>query len=142
MSSRDIPVAPLALGYAGVLPFALLAAALALDAPGSARLAAAFLLYSALILSFLGGIRWGAAAAGFAGWQAYVWAVLPSLWAFGCLMLADERGALWGLLGGFVALGAVDVVRPPPGQPRWMASLRLRLTLAVAACHGLALVAI
>lgn len=142
MSRRTIPPAPLWLGYAGVLPFAGLAAALALDAPAPERVLTAFLVYSGLILSFLGGIRWGAAAAESAGAGPYVISVAPSLWAFACLLVPDPALSLWGLLAGFLVTGAVDVARPAAALAAWMPALRLRLTLAVAVCHGVAIAAI
>lgn len=141
MSARRIPRAPLWLGYGGVLPFAGLALALSLDLPATERLLTAFLLYSALILSFLGGIRWGAAAAESAGLGPYLVSVMPSIWAFGCLALTDPALSLWGLLAGFVVIGAVDVARPAAALAAWMPALRLRLTLAVAACHGVVIFA-
>jgi hypothetical protein len=126
------------LGYAGVLPFALLAT-LAATAAGPPREIAltAFLFYSAVILSFLGGIRWGAAARqGSAGDSAYVVSVVPSLWAVACLAWPDPVVSAWGLALGFAVAGLGDWLRPGVGVPSWMRPLRARLTLAVLACHA------
>jgi hypothetical protein len=126
------------LGYAGVLPFAALAG-LSLAAPGEIRELAlrAFLFYSAVILSFLGGIRWGAAARqGSAGDSAYVVSVIPSLWAVACLAWPDPAVSAWGLALGFAVAGLGDWLRPGAGVPSWMRPLRARLTLAVLACHA------
>jgi len=46
------------LGYAGLIPFAALTFA-ALGSPDISRLLFLFMVYSAVILSFLGGIHWG-----------------------------------------------------------------------------------
>ena len=51
------------LGGAGVLPFAALAGLAFVQVPASFDVTLAFLAYSALILSFLGGVRWGRALA-------------------------------------------------------------------------------
>lgn len=135
---------PARLGYAGVAPFAALAG-VALAAPDGYRSIAleAFLFYSAVILSFLGGIRWGAAARqGSARDSAYVVSVAPSLWAVACLAWPDVTVTTWGLALGFAVLGLADVLRPGAGVPSWMRPLRARLTLAVLACHAVILAAI
>lgn len=127
------------LGYAGLIPFLGLALALAagLEPLGDLTLHA-FLVYAALILSFLGGIRWGAAAVGGYG-SAGAWflSVMPCLWAFACLLVPDPSLGAWGLMLGFALLGVADTSRPADGLPGWMRSLRLRLTLIVVAAHAL-----
>ena len=136
-SLNRIPTWPALLGYAGVLPFASLALAFALTHGPMQELALrAFLVYGAVILSFLGGIRWGAAArsAQPRGGE-FVLAVLPSLWAVFLLWWADPSTAAWGMFAGFVLLGLADGFFVVPGLPSWMQRLRLRLTAAVAACH-------
>jgi hypothetical protein len=140
MRAEPAPRDAVILGYAGVIPFAALATVIAIGWPLPAELALrSFMAYSAIILSFLGGIRWGAAAArDDRGGLALLLSVLPSLWAFACLLLPGAAVALWALLAGFVALGVLDRMRPAAGLPDWMAGLRLRLTALVAACHVLA----
>lgn len=57
-----IPPAPLALTIGGLMPFfgsALAILALAGDAAGQAAASLVLLVYGAVILSFLGGVRWG-----------------------------------------------------------------------------------
>ena len=131
------------LGYGGVIPFAALAFAILLAGPAWRDLALrAFLGYSAVILSFLGGIRWGAAArATLPRAGEYVLAVLPSLWAWGFLLADSHVVATWGLMAGFYLMGLVDWVAPARGMGVWMVRLRLRLTAAVVLCHAVVLVA-
>jgi hypothetical protein len=136
--NRLIPSPARVLGYAGVLPFATLALVHVFGggdiSPHALR---AFLVYSALILSFLGGIRWGVATR-FDRLQAgaLTIAVLPSLWAFACLLWPDPSTAVWGLLVGFIILGLADWLLPAQGSAIWMTDLRARLSIAVVACHG------
>jgi hypothetical protein len=135
VSTQRIPLAPALFGFSGILPFAGLAAAFAAGASPGLDPLQAFLHYSAIILSFLGGVRWGAAAIDSAAPRAYAFAVAPSLWALGCLSLSSSAAAVWALLAGFVFMGLADWLRPAAPLPPWMRSLRLRLTLAVAVCH-------
>ncbi|MGD8347094.1 MAG: DUF3429 domain-containing protein [Lysobacterales bacterium] len=138
MSTRTIPATAKVLGYAGVLPFGALAL---LHVFGGASIEAhaerAFLLYGGIILSFLGGIRWGVATGEerFRGIGPF-FSVLPSLWAFLFLLWPDTRVAPWGLLAGFVVMGLADRFRPAAGSADWMIVLRSRLTSAVIACFG------
>ena len=119
------------LGYAGLVPFAVLTALLWLvRADLVPFLAAALTAYAAVIASFLGGIHWGI---GFL--QAptalrfhFVWGVVPSLLAWLALLMPDAAGLpLLGLV--LVACYAVDhKTYPPAGLSRWL-GLRLRLTV-------------
>ncbi|WP_420410556.1 DUF3429 domain-containing protein [Hoeflea sp.] len=121
----------------GAVPFAAMALAAAL-APGfSASYLggdAAFIGYGAVILSFMGGIRWGAVinrapdpeaartlilsvAASLAGWLA---------------LLIDRPWSLVLLLLGFAAQGAWDVASARSGQlPGWFGRLRLVISAIV-----------
>ena len=137
MSDRRIPRRAALLGYAGVIPFAALAAlhVLGLEFAGRDALHG-FIAYGAVILSFLGGIRWGSAVATGNGRPTGLgFSVLPSLWAVFLLWWADPSTAAWGMFAGFVLLGLADGYFVVPGLPSWMQRLRLRLTAAVAACH-------
>lgn len=125
------------LGYAGVLPFAVLAFSqvFRLDFPGQDPLTA-FVVYGGIILSFLGGIRWGSAVASGGSRPIGLWlSILPSLWAVVLLWWTDPATAAWGMFAGFVLLGLADALLTIPGFPSWMRRLRLRLTVAVAVCH-------
>ena len=142
-TASRIPTIPALLGYAGVLPFAALALVVLFGQGDWPALALqAFLAYGAVILSFLGGIRWGAAARATPIRAAeFVVAVVPSLWAWACLLVASPEFAAWGLLGGFLVFGLADWLRPPPATAPWLVALRLRLTTAVALCHALVIIA-
>ncbi|WP_422357475.1 DUF3429 domain-containing protein [Qipengyuania flava] len=136
---QSVPALPRWLGLAGLLPqFTCLAVLYAGPAEWrEAALAIAFA-YAALILSFLGGIWWGIAAAAPAaqrrktlGWL-WIAAVLPSLIALSCFLpwaldwawpepsLVMLGGALLVSLGVDAKLGAL--------APRWWMTLRVPLS--------------
>ncbi|TNF59491.1 MAG: DUF3429 domain-containing protein [Burkholderiales bacterium] len=130
------------LGYAGLIPFALLAVLLWLveaDLRGWVSMALAG--YGALIASFLGGIHWG--LAWLAGRQEgascgphaqrmhLLWGVLPSLLAWPGLLMPAPAGLAWL---GFLLLLCYAVDRKlyrRAGLTGWL-TLRFRLS-AVAA---------
>lgn len=129
-----------ALGFAGLLPQAAAVALLLAGFPDSGFFVA--LAYSALILSFLGGMWWGFAMQrreGQAGLVAL--AVLPSLVALAILPLAMVRSGL-----GLIAMGAAILLTLPIDRSlvtrgvaptNWM---RLRVPLSVG-LGGLTIVA-
>ncbi|MCU0814082.1 MAG: DUF3429 domain-containing protein [Burkholderiaceae bacterium] len=131
--SGTTPRAALALGYAGLIPFA--AGALAAWVLGDgARASAAFALagYAAVIVSFLGGIHWGI---GFLRGDAvrFVWGVVPSLVAWPALLMPPAAG-LALLAAMLVVCYVVDRrVYPAYGLQRWL-PLRLHLSSVAAAC--------
>ena len=140
-----IPTPALALGLGGLLPFAA-GAVLAwlphadLAAIGLAALGA----YGAVILSFLGGVRWGAALfdeAALARWSPLVLAVLPSLVAWVALLVPPvPRLAL--LLAGLVGQWALDRGAVREGAlPGWYGRLRAILTAGAGAATLAGLVA-
>lgn len=135
--AAQIPGIARLLGYGGVLPFAAMALNQVMVGPLSADLALkVFVCYSAAILSFLGGIRWGVATnLQTAMGRELVIAVAPSLWAVMSLLTSSVVLSVWGLLSGFVLMGVVDARWPVPGIAQWMVSLRIRLTVAVVICH-------
>ncbi len=138
--SRQIPPAAAWLGGAGLIPFA--AAALCSMIADDSHLRAialrAFVAYSAVILAFLGGVRWGAAL-GDADWRALIVSVVPSLIGFGCVLIAAEH-ALKVLALTYAVIGIFDVMRrPAPEWPAWFMKLRGRLTGAVVVIHGVLL---
>lgn len=127
--SPAVPPAALALGLAGLLPFAASAlAALALP-PGQQGVALqALAAYGAVILSFLGGVRWGLAIGGPADGASLprlALSVVPSLLGWAALLLPARPGlALLAL--GFIAMLAVDWRNP--AAPAWYRRLRLPLS--------------
>ena len=145
---QSVPALPRWLGLAGLLPqFTCLAVLYVGPAEWrEAALAIAFA-YAALILSFLGGMWWGIAAAAPAaqrrkalGWL-WIAAVLPSLVALACFLpwaldwawpepsLVMLGGALLVTLGVDAKLGAL--------APRWWMTLRVPLSTGL----GLATIA-
>lgn len=127
--------AVLALTLAGALPFAGCLVA-ALIWPSRAGLALnAFIAYGALILSFLGGARWGAGLLQGAATARYVEAVMPSLLGFLALGLHFRPGWALGLLAaGFLACWWRD--RSDPAWPPAYRPLRGRITVLVLALHA------
>ena len=135
MNSRGIPTRAAVLGYSGLVPFAVAAALAALgDARTSQVAVDGFLVYGAVILSFLGGIRWGAASTNGNG-RGLVFAVIPSLWAAFTLWWFTPALAAWVMVIGFAAMGVADRLYPGRGVPAWMSPLRTRLSIVVVACH-------
>jgi hypothetical protein len=100
--------------------------------------------YGACILSFMGGAQWGVLLpqeGGHAPFFRYLISVLPALLAFLCLLIPSTPGLI-GLIIGFLALLAYDLSTIDQGiAPRWYASLRIQLTLAVVVLLGIALLA-
>ena len=132
-----IPPAPLALGLAGLIPFwglalAILArGAVGIDLArfGIASLDLALATYGAIIVSFLGGIRWGLAArADEQGFAPYALSVVPSLVAWAALVApAPWRLAVLGFVA--LALGPIDLGLVRSGAaPAWFGRLRLILS--------------
>jgi hypothetical protein len=145
MFTDTIPRPALLLGWAGVIPFALLTAASVLDIqPWSLDPTMALRAYGACILSFMGGAQWGVLLpreGGHAPFLRYLLSVLPALLAFLCLLIPSMPGLI-GLVVGFLALLTYDVSTVRQGlAPRWYASLRVQLTLAVVALLGITVLA-
>ncbi len=135
-----VPVTPLLLGLAGVLPFAWGALTILVPALGDRSLDALgprltgrtlLLLYGTIILSFMSGTIWGFAtrAEGRHAAILYALSTAPAIWAlalgFSTLMLAL----------GFLALLVLDRHAQAAGlAPAWWMRLRLLLTALVVPC--------
>lgn len=136
-------MAPLLLGLAGLLPFWGLAIGLTF-APVAGwtptQLGFALSTYGAVIVSFLGGIRWGLATAVQRGASAtqYGLAVVPSLLAWAALALPAAPGlAALGVVA--LALGPLDRPLVAAGlAPVWFGRLRLLLSIGAGAALLLA----
>ena len=129
-----IPPAARLLGFAGLLPFLGAATALLL-ADGALRDVAAVALpaYGAVILSFLGGVRWGLAMAAAESARLPVRlaiSVVPSLAGWVALLLPGAAG-LALLAAGFAAMLALDL--RDDSAPGWYATLRLPLSIGAIA---------
>ena len=126
------------LGLGGLIPFIVMTALLAYA--GTEFIAFDMLIkalsgYGAVILSFLGGIRWGASLMRASrGRLTLGLSVLPSLFAWICLFLP----APWlfaALAVGFLAQGAWDVTAIQRGKlPLAFRTLRIVLTAVVVLC--------
>jgi len=110
-----------------------------------------FASYSAVILSFVGALHWGVAAAAptrFARAQ-LVGGVAPALVAWAALSRGGDAaagtGTLMLLAGGFVGVHFLDVAaslaRPVAAVPPWFVGLRTPLTAAVLGAHCVAMYA-
>ena len=138
------PRSVLALGYAGLLPplaaiVVWLSGSVPPDAPFLGVLLIGGLLYGGLILSFLGGMWWGAACAGRQGAALRPWltlAVMPSLIALAALLAGIHNPRVGGASLS-VALAATLLVDQRLLQnglvPDWWMSLRVPLSLGLAA---------
>jgi len=142
---RAVPSAARFLGLSGLIPFVSLAAlALLAPAPWGAAARGALAFYGAVILSFMGGCRWGLAAAGMGEGPALrplALSVAPSLWAWGALM-APAPVDLGMLALGLLALFAADLrLTRDGGAPAWWPALRWPLTLGASISLALAMAA-
>ena len=123
------------LGFAGLIPFAGLAAALWIMSPEYGPwLSKALLAYGATIASFLGAIHWGLVMRERSSGNAWslIWGVAPSLLAWLALLLDPFAGLL--LIAALLcACYTVDrVIYPRYELGAWL-PMRLQLTLVAAA---------
>jgi hypothetical protein len=135
-ANSGVPRPVLLLGWAGVIPFAFLTAAIVLGIePQSLDLRAALLAYCAAILSFLGGTQWGVLLPLNRDENSLAWpygvSVLPALLGFLCLLVPSTTGLI-GVAAGLLSLLAYDLSTVRKGLALgWYGTLRLQLTGAV-----------
>lgn len=142
MNSRtqEIPRPALVLGIGGLLPFAATAVAVwyqpEIGDTNSSLTISRFALhalgaYGAVILSFLGGVRWGKLLddeARLDQWGPLALSVLPSLVAW-CSLLLPPSSMLILLIAGFVTQYVLDRAAVRRGElPAWFGRLRLILS--------------
>ena len=134
MPAQHIQKTVTRLGYAGLVPFVMLAVLMWLvDAALLPFLAVALAGYAATIVSFLGGVHWGIGFmhGGSAPRFHFVWGVAPALFAWLALMLSAQA-ALPLLALVVVACYVVDSkTYPAAGLASWL-PMRLRLTVVAA----------
>ncbi|MFK7902950.1 MAG: DUF3429 domain-containing protein [Nitratireductor sp.] len=132
------------LSIAGLFPFIIIAGAmLILGRENTAidPLSTMFKTYSAVIITFIGGIRWGhiihedndRVQTG-----SLIMSVLPAIVAWLILLVPQEYEAIaiLILLVGFCAHGAWDSISAyKQNLPHWFGQLRIRITFIVAICH-------
>ena len=142
---QSIPTPAFVLGFGGLIPFFVMAVLIWWELPIdvlaphwimhelTASQLAAYALgsYGAVILSFLGGVRWGNLLfdrANLLNWTPLTLSVLPSLVAWPALLLSLPL-MLTSLIAGFVFQYLIDVAAGKRGElPPWFVRLRLRLT--------------
>ncbi|MBO6783022.1 MAG: DUF3429 domain-containing protein [Alphaproteobacteria bacterium] len=127
------------LGILGLIPFAVPVLGALVAAPAwHDVLARALLAYGAVILSFLGGVQWGLAAAGGTPGadrpgtaDRYVVSVIPSLIGWSALLMPFPIG-VWTLIAAFGWILIVDLRATAHGfAPDWYPRLRIPLSGAV-----------
>ena len=142
-----IPSAALILGLAGLVPFFAGAVSLWLplwSLPPDSGLKL-ITIYGAIIVSFLGGIRWGTAIGpsdpNFQGME-FVTSVLGPLAALAVIFLPPVPG-LTLLIGGFLLQAFWDVTSVESGRlPLWFGKLRMMLTVGAVLSLMAALIAV
>ncbi len=142
-AQTTLPPAAKWLGYAGALPF--VAGALAsIPLAGELRPFGLTLLldYGAIILSFMGGVHWGAAMQrNDSGLGALGRSVAPSLVALPALLIGGIAG-LALLAAGFAGLLVYDLGETRAGRvPQWYPLLRRPLTAIVVSCLAIGVAA-
>lgn len=133
----SIPPAPLALTLAGLLPFVAAATAVGLlreDIAGRAAAELILLAYAAVILSFLGGVRWGIEIARSAPprWAVLGLSVLGALAGWAMVLHAVLRGQspwLLAVAAGLLALHWAWDVFAAREAPAWYGGLRTLASL-------------
>lgn len=133
------PIAAMVLGYAGLLPPIIAVAVRLIDPAKGGMLLALALFYAALILSFLGGMWWGAVSARVSGAALSLWlaiAVVPSLVALaaGAVLFASVLSAAAIVAAGLLGSLLVDMALVRAGHvPAWWMRLRVPLSVGLAA---------
>lgn len=131
-----IPSSAFWLGLLGAVPFLAGAIGLWAGAPqlGHLPILGASLLYGAVILSFLGGIRWGTAIGPHGAMRQaleFSGSVLPAIAAWLALLMPPAAG-LSLLIIGFLMQALWDVIAVEEGRlPLWFGKLRMILTSIV-----------
>ena len=135
------------LALAGAIPFLLATAALFVSDASAVRVPAitALVTYSAVILSFLGGIEWGLAIRDESGNEGTRAAALglstvSSLAAWALLWLPSAQWQVGSALALFVAVWAADQWMASRGLlPAWFVDLRTAISVLVAVILAVAL---
>jgi len=128
-SLRRSPAPALLLGLSGLVPFCAAPAYMVAEGVYCPSLAAYHLGYGAVILSFLGGVRWGMAVEGESipqTWLQYGWSVTPALIGWSALFLPVAAGYVT-LISGLGVTCYLDLIES--GYPDWFRGLRFLLTL-------------
>ncbi|HEX7777276.1 MAG TPA: DUF3429 domain-containing protein [Parvibaculum sp.] len=147
-SPDQTPTAVLIFSYARIVPFVAMALIVAFASSGVDGVLAAEIGYGAVLLSFLGGARWGVAVkAGGDGvaFKPLALLTLPTFFSWAVLLMAPAV-ALAALMAGFLLVAMSDRAAARQGLvPAWQSGLDLPLTvlteLALCASLGAVLLA-
>ena len=144
-STHPGPRVAYVLGLAGLIPFvAALLGVWVLDGQWFDLSAQALSVYGAVILSFLGGIRWGMALLGKGGDDDLAWvlSIVPSLVAWAAVLIGGPSGLIL-LACGFGAQWLYDMrAVQDAALPTWFGGLRTVLTLGAVLSQLLGAVAL
>jgi hypothetical protein len=134
-SSPAVPRGVFLLAASGLLPFAAALGLALMNMQWRGMALLVFIGYGALILSFIGGTRWGRSMAHALDTSHFVESVLPSLLAFvAMLMIHKPTWSLVLLAVGFAIWLVIDIRDPLWSRPyRWM---RWWISLPVLAMHA------
>ena len=130
-SPHKTSAAPWVLGASGLIPFVTPPILMFTQGVTCPELLNYQLYYGAVILSFLGGVRWGMAVIPGSpipgNWSQYSWSVVPSLLAWGGLMLPGVYPGLSSIILGIGITCFNDLKQT--GYPSWFKGLRILLTV-------------
>lgn len=143
IQSQKLPLTAIVLGYAGIIPFVVLAVCIAagidLAELGFTDPVAALTGYGAVIISFIGAVHWGVALHSAAQKQniLFIYSVLPSLAAW-VWLLSSGKTALIGMGLTIVAMFFIDRWLLSNIVPQAYLKMRMYLSIIVSACLFLA----
>jgi len=131
---KGIPNSALVLGLSGLLPFVFLGAIYVYQSPDvNSEIRSALLAYGAIILSFLGGVRWGVAMSEASPTRIISQlcvSIMPSVVGWIAFLIKNQIG-LFILTAAFFLILLLDYKLP--GAPNWYFRLRALLSSAVIA---------
>ncbi len=129
-ASQSMPVPARAMGLAGLLPFTFGALAVCFAPEIRAEAASALIVYGAIVLSFLGGVRWGFAMleGGEGSWSAYGLSAIPSLLAWIGALTSGPEGLIILALALVLWFFAERANPPSLPLPAWYGRVRGVLT--------------
>ena len=133
-----MPYSVVLLGVAGLIPFLAMPIAYSLNLLSLTQSAIYFMQYSAVLLSFFGGIHWWDSISNQRyGKQMYI-AMLPSIVGWLCLVFSHDPKTLGVLSLSYVAILVYDkfTLSLPKGQIVSYISLRIALTSVVVISHA------
>lgn len=126
---KSSPLPALVLGFSGLLPFIAAPGYLIMSQIYLPYIATAQVAYGATILSFLGGVRWGATipenSETYPNWLNLTYSVCPPLLAWVGLLLPNPYSLLT-MMTGLLGAGYFDITLY--GYPSWFKGLRFILT--------------